>query len=135
MNENEKICKVILIGESGVGKTSIIVRFISDDFSPYLHSTTGASYASKIIDFNDYGKKVQFQIWDTAGQEMYRGLTKIFYKDAKIVILVYDITKKQSFEEIKKYWYNQIKENSSEEISKINYYIIIYLLSLWARWK
>lgn len=83
-----------------------------------MHSTTGASYASKIIDFNDYGKKVQFQIWDTAGQEKYRGLTKIFYKDAKIVILVYDITKRQSFDEIKKYWYNQIKDNSSEEISK-----------------
>ena len=103
MNENEKICKAILVGESGVGKTSIIVRFISDDFSQNLHSTTGASYASKIIDFNDYGKKVQFQIWDTAGQEKYRGLTKIFYKDAKIVILVYDITKRQSFDEIKKY--------------------------------
>ena len=78
------------------------------------------------MDFNDYGKKIQFQIWDTAGQEKYRGLTKIFYKDAKIVILVYDITKKQSFDEIKKYWYNQIKDNSSEEISKKIYYIIIY---------
>ena len=126
MNENEKICKAILVGESGVGKTSIIVRFISDDFSQNLHSTTGASYASKIMDFNDYGKKIQFQIWDTAGQEKYRGLTKIFYTDAPIVILVYDITKKQSFDEIKKYWYNQIKDNSSEEISKKIYYIIIY---------
>ena len=91
-----------------------------------MHLTTWTSYTSKIIDFNDYGKKVQFQIWDTDGQEKYKGLTKIFHKDAKIVILVYDITKRQSFDKIKKYWRNQIKDNSSEEISKKIFYIIIY---------
>ena len=126
MNENEKICKVILVGESGVGKTSIIVRFISGDYSTNVNSTTGASYASKMLNFEDYGKSVHFQIWDTAGQEKYRALTKIFYKDAKIVILVYDITNRKSFEEIRDYWYNQIKENALEEISKLNSYIIIY---------
>ena len=121
MTSSDKSCKVILVGESAVGKTSIIVRFVSQDFSAQTVSTTGASYASKIIEFKEYGKKVQFQIWDTAGEEKYRGLTKIFYKDAKIVILVYDITKKHSFEEIKDYWYNQIKQNSTEEISKLNF--------------
>ena len=118
MSEN-KICKVILVGESGVGKTCIIVRFVSEEYKEETISTTGASYASKIIEFADYKKSIQFQIWDTAGQEKYRGLTKLFYKDAKIVILVYDITRRKSFDEIKNYWYNQIKENSSEEISKI----------------
>jgi len=121
MTEN-KICKVILVGESGVGKTCIIVRFVSEEYKEETISTTGASYASKIIEFADYKKSIQFQIWDTAGQEKYRGLTKLFYKDAKIVILVYDITRRKSFEEIKNYWYNQIKENSSEEISKIFFY-------------
>jgi len=121
MTEN-KICKVILVGESGVGKTCIIVRFVSEEYKEETISTTGASYASKIIEFADYKKSLQFQIWDTAGQEKYRGLTKLFYKDAKIVILVYDITRRKSFEEIKNYWYNQIKENSSEEISKIFFY-------------
>ena len=121
MSEN-KICKVILVGESGVGKTCIIVRFVSEEYKEETISTTGASYASKIIEFADYKKSLQFQIWDTAGQEKYRGLTKLFYKDAKIVILVYDITRRKSFEEIKNYWYNQIKENSSEEISKIFFY-------------
>ena len=121
MSEN-KICKVILVGESGVGKTCIIVRFVSEEYKEETISTTGASYASKIIEFADYKKSIQFQIWDTAGQEKYRGLTKLFYKDAKIVILVYDITRRKSFDEIKNYWYNQIKENSSEEISKIFFY-------------
>ena len=121
MTEN-KICKVILVGESGVGKTCIIVRFVSEEYKEETISTTGASYASKIIEFADYKKSIQFQIWDTAGQEKYRGLTKLFYKDAKIVILVYDMTRRKSFDEIKNYWYNQIKENSSEEISKIFFY-------------
>jgi small GTP-binding protein len=121
MTEN-KICKVILVGESGVGKTCIIVRFVSEEYKEETISTTGASYASKIMEFKDYKKSIQFQIWDTAGQEKYRGLTKLFYKDAKIVILVYDMTRRKSFDEIKNYWYNQIKENSSEEISKIFFY-------------
>ena len=121
MTEN-KICKVILVGESGVGKTCIIVRFVSEEYKEETISTTGASYASKIMEFSDYKKSIQFQIWDTAGQEKYRGLTKLFYKDAKIVILVYDMTRRKSFDEIKNYWYNQIKENSSEEISKIFFY-------------
>ena len=117
MNDKTRICKAILVGESGVGKTCIIVRFVSEEFNETI-STTGASYASKIVDFDEFQKKIHYQIWDTAGQEKYRGLTKIFYKDAKIVILVYDITRRKTFEEIKNYWYKQIKENSSEDISK-----------------
>ena len=120
MEENENHVKVIFLGESDVGKTSLINRFVRGDFRD--SETTGASYASKIMEFKDYKKSIQFQIWDTAGQEKYRGLTKLFYKDAKIVILVYDMTRRKSFDEIKNYWYNQIKENSSEEISKIFFY-------------
>ena len=117
--DDNKICKVILVGETGVGKTCIIIRFVSEEYKEQTISTTGASYASKVLEYKEYQKAIQFQIWDTAGQEKYRGLTKLFQKDAKIVILVYDITRRKSFEEIKNYWYNQIKENSSEEISKI----------------
>ncbi len=119
MSENAKNYKAILIGESGVGKTCIIVRFVSEEFRPNSLSTTGASYACKLMNFDDYDKPINMQLWDTAGQENYRGLTKIFYKDAKIIVLVYDVTNKRSFDEIKNYWYNQIKENSSEKnISK-----------------
>jgi small GTP-binding protein len=114
-----EVCKVILVGESGVGKTCVIVRFISNEYHEGSPSTTGANYASQTLEFKEYKKKLQYDIWDTAGQEKYRGLAKIFYKDASIAILVYDITNRNSFEQIKKYWYEQIKDNSSTNISKI----------------
>ena len=115
------ICKAILVGESGVGKTSIILRFIKDQYNEISPSTAGANYASKKLEFSEYNRQLQFDIWDTAGQEKYRGLAKLFYKDASIAILVYDITKRKTFEEIKNYWYEQIKENGSTNISKIFY--------------
>ncbi len=112
-------CKVVLLGESGVGKTCIIARFINNTFEENLISTTGASYAGKTMTFEEYGgKSIKFEIWDTAGQEKYRSLTKIFYKDAGAAILVYDITRKESYEEIKKYWINQIKDFAPKNISK-----------------
>ena len=124
------ICKVVLLGESSVGKTSILSRFINDRFNKKEIATTGAAYATKSIIFKDYNNQIiKFEIWDTAGQEKYRSLSKIFYKDASIAILVYDITKEKTFEEIKNYWYPQIKENSVEDIS-IKYLIFIFLFYL-----
>ena len=114
-----KTCKVVLLGESGVGKTCIIARFINNTFEDNIMSTTGASYAGKTKTFDEFnGKSIKFEIWDTAGQEKYRALTKIFYKDAGVAILVYDITRKESFEEIQNYWHNQIKEYAPKNISK-----------------
>ena len=118
-DEGAQTCKVVLLGESGVGKTCIIARFINNTFEENLISTTGASYAGKTMVFDEYeGKSIKFEIWDTAGQEKYRSLTKIFYKDAAVAILVYDITRKESYDEIQKYWYNQIKEFAPKNISK-----------------
>ena len=118
-DEGAQTCKVVLLGESGVGKTCIIARFINNTFEENLISTTGASYAGKTMTFDEFGgKSIKFEIWDTAGQEKYRSLTKIFYKDAGAAILVYDITRKESFEEIQKYWINQIKEFAPKNISK-----------------
>jgi len=117
IGENELTVKAVLLGESGVGKTSIISRFIDNSFEKNKKSTTGADYTGKTMYFDEYGgKKIKFEIWDTAGQEIYRSLTKIFYKDAKIAVLVYDITKRETFEELKKYWYNQIKESATPDI-------------------
>ena len=117
--EEGRNCKVVLLGESGVGKTSIISRFINDTFEDGLVTTTGASYAGKDLVFKDYNNQiVRFEIWDTAGQEKYRSLTQIFYKDASIAILVYDITNEESFEEVKNYWYEQIKESAPKNIGK-----------------
>ena len=109
--EDVQICKVVLLGESSVGKTCIITRFIDNLFQTDVITTTGASYATKSILYKDYHNKIiKFEIWDTAGQEKYRSLTQIFYKDATIAILVYDITSERSFEEMENYWYKQIKE-------------------------
>ena len=122
-----EVCKVILVGEAGVGKTCIIVRFINNEYYENAPSTTGANYASKVLEFKEYNKNLQYEIWDTAGEERYRGLAKIFYKDAAIAILVYDITNRKSFEEIKNYWYEQIRDNSSTNISKIILFKYIYI--------
>ena len=103
--------KVVLIGESGVGKTSIIARFINDTFDPNCVTSLGASYISKNLTFPEHQKTIKFDIWDTAGQEKYRSLAKVFYKDAMMIIFVYDITNKNSFDEIKNFWYKQIKDN------------------------
>ena len=117
--EDAQICKVVLLGESGVGKTSIISRFINNFFAENVISATGASYAGKTMIFDEFGgKKIRFEIWDTAGQEQYRSLTKIFYKDAAAAILVYDITRKGSFYALKNYWYDQVKDTAPKNIGK-----------------
>jgi Ras-related protein Rab-11B len=108
--------KVVLLGDSGVGKTCIISRYISNTFDANSASTNGASYASKKVSYDSLGKQIILDIWDTAGQEKYKSLTKFFYKDAAVCILVYDITLKQSFDNIKQYWYTQIKENADKNL-------------------
>ena len=120
-------CKTILIGESGVGKTCILSRFITGTYDNNTNSTTGGHYISKKVNFEEYDKTILFELWDTAGQEKYRGITKIFYKGAKIIILVYDTTNRKSFDEIKNYWYKQITENATENISKIFIFLYNYL--------
>ena len=115
---NTKTIKVVLVGDSGVGKTCIISRFITNKFNNDEISTDYASFATKTLSFNDNKKKIKFDVWDTAGQEIYRSIGKIFYNDAKVVILVYDISNKKSFIEIKNYWYKTIKENVSNAKNK-----------------
>ena len=120
MGEKEALqCKVVLIGESGVGKTSIINRYILNVFSTTLTATPGASFTTKTVFLKEYEQSIKFEIWDTAGQEKYRSLAKVFYKNAAVCILVYDITRKESFDELKNYWINQIKANSPQNMSKL----------------
>jgi small GTP-binding protein len=109
-------CKVVLLGESGVGKTGIITRYVNNYFEDNSLTTNGASSTYKTIYLEKYNKSIKFEIWDTAGQERYRALTKIFYKNTNAVILCYDITKKGSFNEIKNYWFNEVKNNSPNDI-------------------
>ena len=109
MSDKSQSCKVVLLGESGVGKTCIISRYVNNTYDERSETTNGASYASRVVEFEKYGKSLRLDIWDTAGQEKYRSLTKFFYKDAAIAVLVYDITRRNSFDEVKKYWYEQLK--------------------------
>ena len=109
-----KTTKVVLIGDGGVGKTCIISRFISNEFDKEVESTDGASYGTKELELPKLSKKINLDIWDTAGQERYKSLTKFFYKDAQIIIMVYDITKKLTFENIKNQWYKEIQELSGK---------------------
>jgi small GTP-binding protein len=106
MNEPTSI-KVVLLGESGVGKTSIINQFISKKFNPKMNTSVSAQFTSKIMEFPEQKRTLRFDIWDTVGQEKYRSLAKIFYKDAKIIILVYDITTDFSFTALKDFWYKE----------------------------
>ncbi len=108
-------CKVVLLGESAVGKTSIISRYVTNSFSEFLMSTTGATYANKKVEI-DSEHKIKFQIWDTGGQERFRSLARIFYQNTSVAILVYDITRKETFDKLKDFWIGELKENSPQDI-------------------
>jgi small GTP-binding protein len=110
------VLKVVLIGESGTGKTSIIQRFSYNLFDSNCASSISSQYISKTIDLKDINQSLKFDIWDTAGQEKYRSMAKLFYKDAKIILFVYDITSLNSFNELRNYWITQVKENCEPNI-------------------
>ena len=107
--------KIVLIGESGVGKTSLISQLMDQTFQHDQQSTTGGTISTKTA-LCDNSRTLKLEIWDTAGQERYRSLTTMFYKDANAAVLVYDITRKDSFEQLEEYWTKQIKENSPSDI-------------------
>ena len=116
--DGSEIFKIILIGESGVGKTSIISQFVDHDFQREQRATTGGTFSTKSIKCSN-GKILNYEIWDTAGQERYRAITTMFYKDSNAVILVYDITRNDSFNELKSYWIEQVKEKANNVILAI----------------
>ena len=96
------------MGNPGAGKTCITNRYIKNEFNKDSESTDGVNYQQKIIKRGD--KTVQLDLWDTAGQEKYRSFGKLFYKNAYIIIFVYDIAVKDIFNAIKEVWYYEIKK-------------------------
>ena len=104
--------KAILLGETGVGKTNLANAAVDLRFDQNSKSTSNALFVQKKMII--FGKNYQLRLWDTAGQEKYRALTKLFYKDSKVVIFVYDITNKKSFTELN-FWINEIKESLGDE--------------------
>ena len=109
-------CKIVLVGDAGLGKTCIISRFINDKFDKAQMTTACPCFCTKILKYPEYKKKINLDIWDTAGQEIYRSISKLFYKNANVGVLVYDITRLKSFQSIKEYWYNELKENTESKI-------------------
>ena len=117
MEEEEEyslIFKIILIGDTSVGKTNILSRYINDTFSETSKSTVGVELATKVERYNN--KKIKIQIWDTAGQERYKSITTSYYKGAKGAFIVYDITKKESFKNVDK-WIKDLKEFGDEDVT------------------
>lgn len=105
--------KVAIVGEAGIGKSSIIDRIVRKCFDDSPRSTIGAAYASYKYNNNIY------QIWDTAGQERYKALIPMYLKDSKVIIMVYDISNLHSIKCIQDYWYNFVLDNVDETCYKI----------------
>jgi len=116
-NSNTNVFKILTIGDGGVGKTSILRRYVENKFLKHHLSTIGIDFLSKTLKIKD--KEIKLKIWDTAGQERYRQITSHIYKDADGIILVFDVTSEESFNQITD-WMEQIKNNvSKEEINLI----------------
>ena len=105
--------KVVLLGDTGVGKSSLVLRFVTNSFKAYSESTIGASFMSKIMAID--GNKIKFQIWDTAGQEKYHSLAPMYYRGAAVAIVVYDITRKSSFTTLQN-WIKELRQLGPEDI-------------------
>ena len=103
--------KIMVLGESKVDKTSLIKRYTKDQFGGVYLTTVGIDFQDKIIEIED--KKVRLQIWDTAGQERFRNVTKSYFQSSQGLVLVYDITDRESFEKLN-FWVDNIKNNAPE---------------------
>jgi len=109
--------KILLLGDSTVGKTCFLLRYMDDSFLDLHMATIGLDYRLKTMILEDQ-KIVKVQLWDTAGQDKFRAITRNYYKGASGIILLFDVTNIKSFENIKK-WINEIKEEISEKVSII----------------
>ncbi|CAF0710038.1 unnamed protein product [Brachionus calyciflorus] len=112
----DHLFKIILIGDSSVGKSSIIFRYVDDLFHDSYVSTIGVDFKTKTINVND--NLLKLQIWDTAGQERFHSITYSYYRSAQAIVLVYDVTNANSFENISK-WLRNVDEYAGEEKLKI----------------
>jgi small GTP-binding protein len=111
--EADYLIKIVLIGDSGVGKTNILSRFTRDQFNPASKSTIGVEFATKTMEVR--GKNVKAQIWDTAGQERYRAITSAYYRGAIGAMLLYDITTSLTFNSVPR-WLQELRENADPTI-------------------
>lgn len=113
VSEPDYLLKIILVGDSGVGKTNILGQFVRNEFNPESKTTIGVEFATRTVQID--GKIIKAQIWDTAGQERYRAVTSAYYKGASGAMLVYDITNSISFNSVRK-WLKEIRDNADRQV-------------------
>ncbi|XP_052184515.1 ras-related protein RABF1 [Diospyros lotus] len=106
--------KLVLLGDSGVGKSCIVLRFVRGQFDPISKVTVGASFLTQTIALQD-STTVKFEIWDTAGQERYAALAPLYYRGAAVAIVVYDITNPESFDKAQ-YWVKELQKHGGPDI-------------------
>lgn len=114
--EYDHLFKLLLIGDSGVGKSCLLLRFADDTYTESYISTIGVDF--KIRNITQDGKNIKLQIWDTAGQERFRTITSSYYRGAHGIIIVYDITSMESFENVKA-WLQEIEKFASDNVNKL----------------
>ncbi len=102
--------KILLVGDSGVGKSSLLLRFATGDFEE-LSSTIGVDFKSKVVDVG--GKRVKLTVWDTTGQERFRTLTSSYYRGAHGIVYVFDVTRRETFESLGEIWMNEVSMYST----------------------
>ena len=110
----ENFLKIVIVGQSSVGKTALINQYMNKIFIEAAITTIGTDKFIKVEKIND--TEIKLNIWDTAGQERFRSLSPLFLKGSHIVIMVYDITNKDSFDELETFWKEKIKDNTNNII-------------------
>lgn len=110
------LVKLLLIGDSGVGKSCLLLRFTDDSFTTSFITTIGIDFKIRIFELD--GKRIKLQIWDTAGQERFRTITTAYYRNAMGILLVYDVTDESSFNNIRN-WIKNIEQHASDNVNKI----------------
>jgi Ras-related protein Rab-1A len=114
--EYDYLFKLLLIGDSGVGKSCLLLRFADDSYLESYISTIGVDFKIRTVELD--GKTIKLQIWDTAGQERFRTITSSYYCGAHGIIVVYDVTDQESFNNVKQ-WLNEIDRYASENVNKL----------------
>jgi len=132
LDDYDFIFKILLIGDSGVGKSCLLLRFADDKYSESFISTIGVDFKIRTVNIN--GKVIKLQIWDTAGQERFRTITSSYYRGAHGIIVVYDVTDRGTFTSVKQ-WLQEIERFACSSVNKLlvnslhsTFFIICFVL-------
>lgn len=121
----EYLFKVVLIGDSAVGKSNLLSRFARNEFDTNSKATIGVEFQTQVVDID--GKEVKAQIWDTAGQERFRAVTSAYYRGALGALVVYDISRRSTFDSIKR-WLEELASKSPLLLNSFFFFFLIYLI-------